>query len=219
MSNSNDPDLKESIEAIQSILEHINEGEFSERIGKICVYVASISKSWDAFNSIKGAVENEKRNDQKQNEKAKEARIKSIRSSILNSIKFARINLDQSMTQALDKVIPRPRIMTKTDEVKRAGSLQTWFDKLEDPTSAMLEHYNGSSIPLDKYLVAGRWGHDYLRKRRINTEAYDLKLCEILPCSDNSARGVILNYGRLSNMIDALEDRINKEFERKIHTE
>ena len=137
----------------------------------------------------------------------------------MNSIKFAQMNLDQAMAQALDKLIPRPRLTTKADDVKRAGSLKTWFDKLQDPTGAMLEHYKGSSIPLDKYLVAGQWGHDYLRKRRINTEAYDHELCEILQCSDSAARDVILNYGKLSGMIDALEEGFNKALEKETPTE
>lgn len=210
MANSEDRDLKESIREIQDTIGQIKKGEFSDRLGKVSVYMGTAAKSCDTYNSIAESAAKQAGSGQEQHEKAKDARIKGIRSSILNSIRFARMNLDQAMAQALDKLISRPRLITKTDEVKRAASLQTWFDKVEDPASAMLEHYKQSSIPLDKYLVAGKWGHDYLRKRRINTGAYDRELCEILACSDNAAREVILNYGRLSRMIDALEEKANK---------
>jgi len=207
MGNPNDFDLQKSIEEIQSIIGQIKKGEFSERLGKVSVYLGSISKGWDTYNSqLKSAGQHTGGN---QNH-YRDTRIKALRSSTMNSIKFARMNLDQAMAQALDKLIPRPRLMTKADDVKRVGSLKTWFDKLQDPTGAMLEHYKGSSIPLDKYLIAGRWGHEYLRGRGINTEAYDHELCDILTCSDSAAREVILNYGKLSCMVDALEDGINK---------
>ncbi|MGA9099635.1 MAG: hypothetical protein WB392_11965 [Methanotrichaceae archaeon] len=219
MGNSNDFDLKESIKEIQNIIGQINKGEFSERLGKVSVYVGSIAKSWDTYNSNLESVRQQAANGQNQYHQAVDAKIKSLRSSIMNSIRFARMNLDQAMAQALDKLIQRPRVMTKADEVKRAGSLQTWFDKLQDPTSAMLEHFKGSSIPLDKYLIAGRWGHEYLRGRGINTEVYDHELCEILTCSDSAVREVILNYGRLSRMIDALEEGANKALKETIPPE
>lgn len=210
MDNSKECHLKESIREIQDIIGQIKSGEFSDRLGKVSVYMGTAAKSCDAYDSITESAAHQAGSDQKQHEKNKDAKIKGIRSSILNSIKFARMNLDQAMAQALNKLISRPRLMTKTDEVKRAVALQTWFDKVEDPTNAMLEHYKESSIPLDKYLVAGQWGHDYLRKRRINTGTYDRELCEILPCSDNAAKDVILNYGKLSCMIDALEENASK---------
>lgn len=219
MGNSNDFNLQESIKEIQSIIGQIKKCEFSERLGKVSVYLGSIAKGWDTYNSSMESIRQQAGGDQDKYRKTVDARVKGLRSSTMNSIRFARMNLDQAMAQALDKLIPRPRGMTKADDVKRAGSLKTWFDKLQDPTSAMLEHYKGSSIPLDKYLVAGRWGHDYLRERRINTEAYDHELCEILPCSDSAAKEIILNYGRLSCMVDTLEEGANKALEKEMPTE
>lgn len=211
MGNSTDFDLQKSIDEIQSIIGQIKKGEFSERLGKVSVYLGSIAKSWNTCYSSLESVGQQAGGDQNQ---ARDAKVKGLRSSTMNSIRFARMNLDQAMAQALDKLIPRPRLMTKADDVKRAESLKTWFDKLPDPTSAMLEHYKGSSIPLDKYLVAGRWGHEYLRERRINTGAYDRELCEILQCADPNARDVMLNYGRLNCIIDALEEDANKILEK-----
>ncbi len=219
MGNSNDFNLQESIKEIQSIIGQIKKGEFSERLGKVSVYLGSIAKGWSTYNPSMESVRQQAGGDQSQQRKVIDARVKGLRSSTMNSIRFARMNLDQAMAQALDKLIPRPRGMTKADDVKRAGSLKTWFDKLQDPTSAMLEHYKGSSIPLDKYLLAGRWGHDYLRERRINTGAYDRELCEIMSCTDSAVRDVMLNYGRLSGMIDALEEGANKALEKEMPAE
>ncbi|MFB3765999.1 MAG: hypothetical protein ACE14P_12240 [Methanotrichaceae archaeon] len=216
MGSSNDFDIQESIKEIQSIIGPIKKGDFSERFGKVAIYFGSIAKSWNTYYSSLESVRQQAGGDQNQ---ARDAKVKSLKSSTMNSIRFARMNLDQVMAQALDKLIPRPRLMTKADEVKRAGSLKIWFDKLQDPTSAMLEHYKGSSIPLDKYLIAGRWGHEYLRARRINTETYDHELCEILQCSDSAVRDVILNYGRLSRMIDALEEGANRALEKEMLAE
>lgn len=216
MGNSNDFDLQESIKGIQSIIGQIKKGEFSERLGKVSVYLGSIAKSWNTYCSSLESAGQQAAGDKNQ---VRDTKVQSLRSSTINSIKFARMNLDQAMAQALDKLIPRPRLRTKADDVKRSGSLETWFDKVQDPTSAMLEHYKGSSIPLDKYLVAGRWGHEYLRERRINTEAYDRELCEILPCSDSAAKEVILSYGRLSRMIDALEEGANRALEKEMPKE
>ena len=71
----------------------------------------------------------------------------------------------------------------------------------------MLEHFKASSSPLDKYLMAGQWGHEYLRKRQINPVAYDRHLCELISCSDAAAVGMVLNYGKLIKAVDAVEER------------
>ena len=114
------------------------------------------------------------------------------------------------MIQALDKLIRRPKSANKIDELKKIRSLQDWFDQLPDPATAMLEHFKASSSPLDKWLVAGQWGHEYLRKRQINPEAFDCQLCELISCSDSAALGVVLNYGELTKAIEAVEERALK---------
>lgn len=213
---SDPSDLRESIEAVQSILGQMREGEFSDGLGKASVYIGSIEKSWNMYNSALESIRQQSGTDQDQYRKAVDARTRGLKASITNSIRFARMNIDQAMAHAMDGLIPRPRSVAKSDEVKRTGSLKTWFDTLDDPTSAMLEHYKGSSIPLDKYLVAGRWGHEYLKKRHIDSEAYDRELCEILSCSDSAAGRVVLNYGKLNRAIDALEEKALEAPERKV---
>ena len=111
-----------------------------------------------------------------------------------------------AMVQALDKLIRRPKSANKIDEQKKIRSLQDWFDQLLDPATAMLEHFKASSSPLDKYLVAGQWGHEYLRKRHINPEAFDSQLCELICCSDSATVGMVMNYGKLIKAIDAVEE-------------
>jgi hypothetical protein len=102
---------------------------------------------------------------------------------VVSSLKFARMNLDQSMVQALDKLVKRPKSASKVDEQKRMQALTQWFDQLQDPAPAMLEHFIASSTPLDKWLVAGQWGHQYLRKRKIDLDSYDRKICELVQSS------------------------------------
>ena len=120
------------------------------------------------------------------------------------------MNLDLAMAQALDKLIRRPKSANKIDEQKKIRSLQDWFDQLPDPATAMLEHFKASSSPLDKWLVAGQWGHEYLRKRQINPEAFDGQLCELISCSDSAAVRMVLNYGKLIKAIEAVEERALK---------
>ena len=127
--------LAEAIEAVQRMLVPLRQGEFSEKIGKISVYVQSSAKARDA-------------------------------KSLSNFIRFAHLNLDAVLVQALEVLVWRPRLASKTDEQKKAVALQKTFDRLENPAKAMLEHFQSSSDPLNKYLVAGPWGHEYLRKRR-----------------------------------------------------
>jgi len=43
-----DPELERAIEAVQSILQPLRMGEFSEKIGKVSIYVQSVAKSWDS---------------------------------------------------------------------------------------------------------------------------------------------------------------------------
>jgi len=44
-----DPELERAIEAVQSILQPLRMGEFSEKIGKVSIYVQSVAKSWDSW--------------------------------------------------------------------------------------------------------------------------------------------------------------------------
>jgi hypothetical protein len=168
--------LAEAIEAVQTMLVPLRQGEFSEKIGKISVYMQSSAKARDL-------------------------------KSLSNFIRFARLNLDAVLVAALVAVVWRPRLASKTDEHKKAVALQKTFDWLDNPAKAMLEHYRSSSDPLNKYLVAGPWGHEYLRKRRIDLEEYDKELCELLGCQETAAGRVMLSYTRLCLEIDKVEER------------
>ena len=166
--------LAEAIEAVQSQLLPLRQGEFSEKIGKISVYVQSSAKARDA-------------------------------KSLSNFIRFAHLNLDAVLVQALEVLVWRPRLASKTDEQKKATALQKTFDRLENPAKAMLEHFQSSSDPLNKYLVAGPWGHEYLRKRRIDLEDFDRELCEMLGCRDTEAGRIVRSYASLNRSIDELQ--------------
>lgn len=166
--------LAEAIEAVQNQLLPLRQGEFSEKIGKISVYVQSSAKARDV-------------------------------KTLANFIRFAHLNLDAVLVQALEVLVWRPRLASKTDEHKKAVALQKTFDRLEDPAKAMLEHFVSSSDPLNKYLVAGPWGHEYLRKRKIDLEDYDRELCELLGCKETAAGRIVRSYARLNRSIDELQ--------------
>jgi hypothetical protein len=168
--------LVEAIEAVQRMLVPLRQGEFSEKIGKISVYVQSSAKARDA-------------------------------KSLSNFIRFAHLNLDAVLVQALEELVWRPRLASKTDERKKAVALQKTFDRLENPAKAMLEHFQSSSDPLNKYLVAGPWGHEYLRKRKVDLEDFDRELCEILACQDTEAGRIVRSYASLNRSIDELQIR------------
>jgi len=126
-----------------------------------------------------------------------------------NFIRFARLNLDAALVQALDSLVFRPRLASKSDEQKRALALERSFDGLEHPEKALLEHYVSSSDPLNKYIVAGPWGHQYLRKRGIEAETmatFDAELCEVLGCKDTAAGRIVLAYAGLSLALEKLRD-------------
>ncbi|MCX6673776.1 MAG: hypothetical protein NTY37_08365 [Methanothrix sp.] len=166
----------EVVEALQGMLVPLRQGEFSEKIGKISVYVKSSAKSRDL-------------------------------KSLSNFVRFAHLNLDAVLVQALEVLVWRPRLASKTDEQKKAVALQKTFDRLDNPMQAMLEHYRSSSDPLNKYLVAGPWGHEYLRKRKVDLEEYDKELCELLGCGETAAGRIVLSYTRLCRAIDKVEER------------
>jgi hypothetical protein len=160
-----------AVEDVQRMLEPLRQGEFSEKIGKISVYVQSAAKARDA-------------------------------KALVNFIRFAHLNLDAVLAQALEVLVWRPRLASRTDEQKKATALQKTFDRLDNPAKAMLEHFQSSSDPLNKYLVAGPWGHEYLRKRKIDLEDYDRVLCEMLGCGETAAGRIVLGYAGLRRTID-----------------
>ena len=126
-----------------------------------------------------------------------------------NFIRFACLNLDAALMQALESLVFRPRLASKSDEQKRALALQKSFDGLEHPEKALLEHYVSSSDPLNKYIVAGPWGHQYLVKRGIlwqDLRAFHMQLCEFLGCKDTVAGRIVLAYAGLSHLLDKLKD-------------
>lgn len=166
--------LAEAREGVQKMLAPLGQGEFSEKIGKISVYVQSAAKAQDA-------------------------------KTLSSFIRFAHLNLDAVLVAALEAQVFRPRLASKTDEHKKALALQKTFDRLENPAKAMLEHFLSSSDPLNKYLVAGPWGHEYLRKRGIDLEDYDRELCEMLGCKETAAGRIVLGYAGLRRAIDGLQ--------------
>ncbi len=202
--------LQESLENVLNILFPLKASEFSEKLNKVSVYIGTIGKSFDSYNSALESIKQQSGGDQDKYGKEVASRTAALKVSLVSSLKFARMNLDTAMIQALDKLIRRPKSANKIDELKKIRSLQDWFDQLPDPATAMLEHFKASSSPLDKWLVAGQWGHEYLRKRQINPEAFDSQLCELISCSDSAALGVVLNYGELTKAIEAVEERALK---------
>lgn len=193
-----------SIECVRSLISPLKEGEFSEKLYKVQVYVESVEKSWSAYRSAL-EIQN-KEEDPEKRRKAVEAKAKGFEASLKSSLRFARINLDGAMVQALDKIARKPKNASKADEKRKGDALQRAFDGLPDPTKAMLEHFRTTSDPLDKYLVAGPWGHEYLKKRQIGSESYYEELCSMLSCEDSTAGKVVLSYGRLNRAIGAVEE-------------
>jgi hypothetical protein len=127
--------------------------------------------------------------------------------TLANFIRFAHLNLDAVLVQALESLVFRPRLASRADEQKKATALQKTFDRLDRPAQAMREHYQSSSDPLNKYLVAGPWGHEYLKKRGIDLEDYDRELCQILGCQETIAGKIVLGYTGLRKAIDLVEVR------------
>jgi hypothetical protein len=125
-----------------------------------------------------------------------------------NFIRFARLNLDAALVQALEIVVFRPRLVSKSDEQKKGNALQKAFDRMEHPEKALLDHFVSSSDPLNKYLAAGPWGHEYLRKRGIESESlhvFDMQICELLGCKDTAAGRIVRAYAGLSHALDRLK--------------
>lgn len=171
--------LAQAVEEVQKMLDPLHQGEFSEKISKISVYVQSAANARDAKTAA-------------------------------NFIRFAKLNLDAVLAAALDSLVFRPRLASKADEHKKANALQKTFDRLDQPAKAMLEHYQSSSDPLNKYLVAGNWGHEYLKKRGVDLEEYDRELVGMLGSQDTAAGRIVLGYAGLCRAIDEVGTRAKK---------
>ena len=191
------------------MIEPLLQGPFSSGLGKVLVYVQLVTRSLDSSRAALRALE-EKRvgsldADQDDWEKRRAAIEQAYNRDLKNSIAFARRNLDSAQLQALEELVRRPRLASKADLEKRALALQKSFDRMEDPAAGMLEHYTSTSDPLNKYLVAGPWGHEYLRKRKIDPGEYNLALCRLLGCQDTVASRVVMSYASICRAIDELE--------------
>ncbi len=199
-------ELESAIEAVQNMVLPLRQGEFLPGLGKVSVYMQSLAKSRETSRAALQALEQKKASDLEGYTRAKEALKLGFQKSLQNSLGFARLNLDAVMVQALEALVSRPRNPTKTDEQKKSIALQKTFDRLTSPQDAMLEHYRTSSDPLNKFLVAGPWGHKYLQKRKIDLEEYDRRLCEMLSCQDTAAGRIVLSYTKLCRAIDEVEE-------------
>lgn len=201
-----DDELLRSIEAVRSQIEPLKEGAPFDRLYKVTVYVESIGKSWDALLAAVSALEKEKAADPDRHRQKVSAPAESFRASVKNSLRFARLNLDAAQMEALDSLVKRPRSASKSDEQKKSLALKRVFDGSPEPGSAMLQHYRASSDPLDKWLVAGPWGHEYLKKRSIDLEAFDRELCGMLSCEETASGRIVLSYSRLCKALKAVEE-------------
>jgi len=202
-------DTLAATERIKGLIEPLLQGQFSSGLGKVLVYVQLVTRSLDSSRAALRALE-EKRvgsldADQDDWEKRRAAIEQAYNRDLKNSIAFARRNLDSAQLQALEELVRRPRLASKADLEKRALALQKSFDRMEDPAAGMLEHYTSTSDPLNKYLVAGPWGHEYLRKRKIDPGEYNLALCRLLGCQDTVASRVVMSYASICRAIDELE--------------
>lgn len=196
-----DSELERAIEAVQSILQPLRRDEFSMKIGKVSIYVQSAAKSWDACIKAMQSLEQKSSKDGM----TADSILSGFKSSLKNSLCFARINLDAALVQALQTLVWRPKNPTKTDESRKAAALKNVFDRSATPGKDMMQHYISSSDPLDKWLVAGPWGHEYLRKRGMDLEDFDRALCEILECGNSVAGNIVLSYTRICRAIDEVE--------------
>ncbi len=199
-------DLRSAIETVRSILASLGQGEFSENLYKVSVYVESVAKSWEAFSSGLADLETKSVDAPGKIDQAMQLGFKKFQANLKNSLRFARINLDAARMQALERLVWRPKSASKQDEQRKAGALQKVFDGVPEPEKAMLQHYRASSDPLDKWLVAGPWGHEYLNRRHISSENFDRELCAMLTCEDSAAGKIVLSYNRLRRAIDEVEE-------------
>lgn len=210
-------DLVKAIEVLQSIILPLRQGEFSSGLGKVSVYVQSVAKSLDSSRTALQSLEQKRALDPDidplEYSLAGDAIRAGFQKSLHNSLGFARRNLDAVLVQSLEALVSRPRNPTRTDEQKKSAALQKTFDRLTSPQEAMLEHFQSSSDPLNKFLVAGPWGHQYLQKRKIDLEEYDRRLCEMLGCEDTLAGRIVLSYTGICRAIDKVEEQARRAVE------
>ena len=191
------------------LIQPLQQGPFSMDLGKVLVYVQSVSRSLDSSRAALKALEDKRaaNPDTEQDEygKRRAAIEQAYERSQKNAIAFARRNLDSARLQALEALVRRPRLASKADLDKKALALQKSFDRMDNPAQAMLEHYTSTSDPLNKYLVAGPWGQEYLQKRKIDSEEYDFTLSRLLGFQDTLAGSVVTSYSSICRAIDELE--------------
>jgi hypothetical protein len=198
-------EIERSIQAVFRILQPLRQGEFSEKLSKVSIYVDAVGKSYGSLSIAMNDLEMKKAEDPDKRNQEVQAKIKSFQASVKKSLSFARLNLDAALVQSLDVLVRRPRSASKKDELKKAEALKRAFDSSAEPGKAMLQHYRDTSDPLDKYLVAGIWGHEYLKQRKTDLEEFDLALCEMLSCGGTPAGNMLLHYAALLRAIDELE--------------
>ncbi len=160
------------------MIEPLLQGQFSSGLGKVLVYVQLVTRSLDSSRAALRALE-EKRvgsldADQDDWEKRRAAIERAYGRGLINSIGFARRNLDSAQLQALEELVWRPRLASKADLEKRALALQRASTGWTIPPRACWSTIRAPRS-LNKYL----WpplGHEYLQKRN-DPGGYDLALC------------------------------------------
>lgn len=202
-------DLLAAEERIKALIASLQHGQFSVELGKVLVYVQSVTRDLDSTHAALRAMEEKRAKDSdaaRDEQERRNAAIKqAYRKKVRDTLSFARRNLDSARLLALERVVHKPRLASKADLEKRALALQKSLDRMDEPAHAMLEHYTSTSDPLNKYLLAGAWGHEYLQKRRIDPEEYDLALCRLLGCQETEMGRVVMSYAPICRAIDELE--------------
>jgi len=198
-----DQDLQEAVDAVRGLLLPLKDATFYNKLYKVSVYLESVPKSWRAYQASLQALQKEA--DPQKRQAAREARTRAFQASLNSSLRFSRLNLDAAMKEALETIAKKPRSGSLPQERKKAEALQKAFDSFEHPEAALLEHYRSVSDPLDKYLLAGPWGFEYLQRRGADLQAY---YCELLPAlggGETAAMGMVQLYAKIGRAIDLVE--------------
>ena len=118
--------LEESIDNVLNILQPLKTDEFSEKLNKVSVYIGTIGKSFNSYNSALESIRQQSGGDQDKYRKEAASKAALLKASLASSTKFARMNLDMAMVQALDKLVRRPNSANKSrraEEEKIASGL------------------------------------------------------------------------------------------------
>ena len=75
-------DLQESIENVLNILLPLKAGEFSEKLNKVSIYIGTIRKSFDSYNSALESIRQQSGGDQEKYRKEVAARTTALKASI-----------------------------------------------------------------------------------------------------------------------------------------